>query len=128
MIKPFIICSIDNDEVYQYTVSRALKAHQLTKKILNFQDGEQALWFLNDHIDDSESLPDIIFLDIEMPVMDGWQFLEEYVKLKPRLGKPITIYMITSSADLVDMEHAKRINEISDYIIKPVKPEMLKGI
>jgi CheY-like chemotaxis protein len=126
--KPFILCLIDNDEVYQYTVTRSLKAHVLTKKILVFSDGEQALWFLIDNVANNENLPDIIFLDINMPVMDGWQFLEEYIKLKPRMGKVITIYMITSSLNTADIERSKRISEISDYIVKPIMSEMLKGI
>lgn len=128
MSKPFILCFIDDDEVYQYTVTRSVKAHKLAKKILVFGDGEEAMWFLTDNIANNENLPDVIFLDINMPIMDGWQFLEEYVKLKPRISKPITIYMITSSVDPVDYENAKRITEISDYMVKPIKPDMLKEI
>jgi CheY-like chemotaxis protein len=128
MNQPFILCFIDDDEVYHYTVTRSLKSLGLTKKILVFSDGEQAMWFLIDNIANNENLPDVIFLDLNMPVMNGWQFLEEYVKLKPRIGKIITIYVVTSSSDPVDLERAKSIGEISDYIIKPVKPEMIKGI
>jgi CheY-like chemotaxis protein len=126
--KPFTLCFIDNDEIYQYTVTRSLKSHELTKKILLFSDGEQALEFLTNNATENENLPDIIFLDINMPIMDGWHFLEEFVKLKPGIGKVITIYMITSSGAPADMEKAKRISEISDYIIKPINPSMLKGI
>ena len=128
MSKPFILCIIDNDEVYQYTVTRSIKSHQLVKKVLIFSDGEQAMQFLINNIADNENIPDIIFLDISMPIMDGWQFLEEYVKLKPRISKPIIIYVITSSLDPVDYEQAKKISEISDYIVKPIKPDMLKDI
>jgi CheY-like chemotaxis protein len=128
MNKPFILCFIDDDEVYQYTITRSVKAHQLAKKILVFSDGEEAMWFLVDNIANNENLPDVIFLDLNMPIMDGWQFLEEYVKLKPQISKPITIYVITSSVDPVDHEQAKKISEISDYIVKPIKPEMLKEI
>jgi CheY-like chemotaxis protein len=128
MSKPFILCFIDDDEVYQYTITRSVKTHDLAKKILIFSDGEEAMWFLIDNVANNENLPDIIFLDINMPIMDGWQFLEEYVKLKPRIGKVITIYMVTSSVDPVDEEYARKITEISDYIVKPVRPEMLKEI
>jgi CheY-like chemotaxis protein len=126
--KPFILCFIDNDEIYQYAVNRSLKSHELTKKILIFSDGEQAMEFLTDNATDNENLPDIIFLDINMPIMDGWHFLEEFVKLKPGIRKVITIYMITSSFDPANMEKAQKISEISDYIIKPINPSMLKGI
>ena len=128
MKKPFILCLIDNDEVYQYTITRSLKSHQLTKKILVFSDGEQAMWFLIDNVANNENLPDVIFLDINMPIMDGWHFLEEFIKLKPRIGKTITIYLISSSIDISDIERSKRISEISDYIVKPVNPVMLKEI
>ncbi|MBW4891806.1 response regulator [Mucilaginibacter sp. HMF5004] len=128
MSKPFILCFIDDDEVYQYTVTRSLRNTELAKKILIFNDGEEAMGFLVDNIANNEHLPDIIFLDINMPIMDGWHFLEEYVKLKPRLSKQIIIYMITTSVDPVDKEQADRISEISDYIIKPITPDMLKGL
>lgn len=63
-----------------------------------------------------------------MPVMDGFQFMEEYVKIKPRVGKKITIYMVSSSLDPVDIERAKRISAISDYIVKPIGLGRLKTI
>jgi CheY-like chemotaxis protein len=128
MTKPFIICIVDDDNVYQFTTTRTIETHKLAKKILIFSDGEEAIKFLVDNLGNSETLPDIIFLDINMPIMDGWQFLEEYVMLKPKIGKKITIYMISSSVDPADLERAKKISEISDYIIKPINPEMLKEI
>jgi len=128
MKKPHTLCFIDDDEIYQYAIARSVKAHHLAEKVLVFMDGEEAMWFFNDNVNNNENLPDIIFLDINMPIMDGWQFLDEYLKLKPRITKPITIYMITSSVDPVDYEHAKRISEISDYVVKPIKPEILKEL
>jgi len=128
MSEPFTICFIDNDEVYQYMFTRSLKAHELTKKISTFPDGEQAISFLKANIDNKAELPDIIFLDINMPIMDGWQFIEEYIKIKPRIGKQVTIYLITSSTDAADIEQAKKIGEISDYLVKPINPDMLKAI
>jgi CheY-like chemotaxis protein len=127
-MKSSILCFIDDDETYQYTITRSLKSLQLTKKILVFSDGEQAMWFLIDNVANNENLPDVIFLDINMPIMDGWQFLEEYIKLKPRIGKAITIYIITSSPDSVDMKRAERMSEISDYIVKPIRPAMLGAL
>jgi CheY-like chemotaxis protein len=128
MTKPFIICIVDDDSVYQFTTTRTIEANKLAKKILIFSDGEEAIQFLMDNIGNSEDLPDVIFLDINMPIMDGWQFLEEYVTLKPDIGKKIIIYMISSSVDPIDLERAKKISDISDYIVKPINPEMLKDI
>jgi CheY-like chemotaxis protein len=54
--------------------------------------------------------------------------MEEYVKLKPKLGKKITIYMVSSSVDPVDIDRAKKISEITDYIIKPITQDQLTYI
>lgn len=128
MGKAAIICVIDDDDIYQFTVTRTIKAHNIAKKILVFSDGEQALEFFKDNISNEDHLPDIIFLDLNMPIMDGWQFLEEYIKLKPRVGKKITVYLVTSSVDPADTERAKKISAVSDYLIKPIKPEQLKDL
>lgn len=128
MKRPIIICIVDDEEVYQFTVTRTIKAEKLAKEILIFSDGEQAIDFLVANIANNEQVPNVIFLDVNMPVMDGWQFLEEYVKVKPRIGKRITIYMVSSSVDPVDLERAGKISELSDYIIKPVTPDRLTQI
>jgi len=122
------ICVIDDDSIYQYTIAKTIKSYNLAKEIKIFSDGEEALDFLIRNLDHSENLPDIILLDINMPIMDGFQFMEEYVKIKPRVGKKILIYMVSSSVDSNDIDRAKRISEISDYIIKPIKPGELISI
>ena len=73
-----------------------------------------------------ETLPEVILLDLSMPVMDGWQFLDEFTKVK--IEKKITIYIVSSSIDPMDYERAKSYNDIQNYIIKPVQTEDLKSI
>ena len=128
MGKAVVICIIDDDDVYQYTVTRALKSDSLAKKILVFSDGEEALDFMIENIASNDNLPDVIFLDVNMPIMDGWQFLEEYIKLKPRVGKQIAIYMVTSSVDPVDVDRAAKFSEISDYLVKPIQPDQIREL
>ena len=128
MTKPIIICIVDDDDVYKYTVTKSIEKNKLAKKVLIFSDGEEAINFMIDNVANSNHLPDIIFLDINMPIMDGFQFMDEYVKLKPFVGKKITIYMVTSSIDDADIERAKKISDISDYIVKPIKVEQLTEI
>lgn len=126
--KPFILSLIDDDEIYQYGFKRTVEKSKFTKKVLVFSDGEQAINFMVDNIANSQMLPDVIFLDINMPIMNGFEFMEEYIKLKPKLGKKITIYMVSSSINPSDIERAKKISDLTDYIIKPIEESTLKEI
>jgi two-component system, chemotaxis family, chemotaxis protein CheY len=120
---PPIVALVDDDKIFQLTASKTLIATQLTNKILQFENGEEALDFIRSNLDNKSGLPDYIFLDINMPFVDGWMFLDDYVKLKSKLPKPMTIYMVSSSIDPRDINRAKSHADVSDYVIKPVTRE-----
>lgn len=117
---PPVVAVIDDDSVYQFTASRTLQATHLAHQILQFQNGSEALTFLRNGVGENQPLPDIIFLDINMPITDGWGFLEEFTELKKRLGKDIKIYMVSSSIDPRDRNRARNYPEVSDYMEKPI--------
>jgi len=127
-MKPVIICIIDDDDIYQFTVTKAIQSSKLARKILAFSDGEEALNFMVDNIANSAEIPDVIFLDINMPIMDGFEFMEEFVKIKPKVGKKVTVYMVSSSVDPSDIERAKKISAISDYLVKPIYGDQISSI
>lgn len=116
-----IVCLIDDDNIYQYTARVILESTGLAKEIQSFYNGKEAIAYLTDHKNkDLETLPDIIFLDINMPVMNGWEFLEEYHKLCTTLPKPIALYVVSSSVDSSDMQKSRSYKEVTDYLVKPV--------
>ena len=78
---------------------------------------------LKENWNDSEILPDAILLDLNMPVMDGWQFLDEFIHLP--IKKEISIFIMTSSIDPADIEMAKKYDVIKDYIMKPITANKL---
>lgn len=127
-----IIALVDDDKIFQLTASKTLKATAITDTILQFENGEVALKFLRDHTSDAESLPDYIFLDINMPIIDGWMFLEDYENLKSKFSKAISIYMVSSSIDARDIDRARKNVNVKDYIMKPVTRdkfiELLKNV
>lgn len=116
---------IDDDDIFVFLTTKAIEQTNLVDLIKVFGNGLDALDFLKENINNVEALPEIILLDLSMPIMNGWQFLEEFIKLNPTIGKKITIYICSSSISPDDIARAKNINEVSDYIIKPIKKDKL---
>ncbi|WP_339810425.1 response regulator [uncultured Imperialibacter sp.] len=122
-----LACIIDDDQIYVFGLRKLIDFHKYSKNLLVFKNGAEAIKYMKPLITSSDELPDVILLDINMPVMDGWQFLDEFVKIKPLIKKKITIYMVSSSIDEADLERAKTYEEVSDFIVKPVKePDLAK--
>lgn len=115
-----IIGIIDDDAIYQFTTKKIIEATSSVEKILVFSDGEEAFSFFTENINNIEALPDVIFLDLNMPYMDGWDFLKEYAIIKPQLSKTIVIYIVSSSVSEIDIERAKGISNVSGYLVKPI--------
>ncbi len=128
MSKKIVGCVIDDDQIYLFGVSRLIEIHKLCDALLIYKNGQEALDAFKAMLEHQEELPDIIMLDLNMPVMDGWEFLEEFVKIKPRSEKRITIYIVSSSINPKEIEKAKSISDVSDYIVKPVTADKLKEI
>lgn len=123
-----IIGIVEDDLIYQFMLSRIIKRNNLAEKIITFSDGEKAIQYLADNKAINENIPDVIFLDINMPIMDGWQFIKEYASLKTEIRKKVAIFMLSSSVNPINIESASEINEISDHIIKPITLEEVKKI
>ncbi|MFD2099008.1 response regulator [Flagellimonas iocasae] len=116
---------VDDDDTYQFIIERTISSINLVKSIRIFSNGREAIDFLESSLNDPSSIPDVILLDLTMPVMDGWEFLENYLLLKPRIGKKIYIYIVSSSVNPSDVEKAKSISEVTDYMVKPLTKEKL---
>lgn len=111
---------VDDDEIIVYLTKRLVKETHLLELTNVFSNGQDAINYLKENYNNRSLLPEIIFLDLFMPVMDGWEFLEEYALLKPKIDKQITIYIITSSVSPEDILRAKNNIEVTDYLIKPI--------
>jgi CheY-like chemotaxis protein len=120
-------CIIDDDQIYVFSFKRLLNIKNICPQLIDFQNGQDAIDFLSNP-DNTEQLPDVIFLDINMPVMDGWDFIEAFGEIKSRLGKEITIYMVSSSINISDITRAKSNSSITDYLIKPISESVLTSL
>ena len=116
---------VDDDDVFVFLTTRLLEKHKLVDFIKIFDNGYDALVFIKENLGNIEALPDIILLDLSMPIMDGWQFLDEFVKINPKIGKKITVFICSSSISPDDVARAKSINAVSDFIIKSMTKDKL---
>lgn len=123
-----IIALVDDDQIFQLTSARMIEALELSRKVLQFSNGEEALQYLKINASDTDNLPDYIFLDINMPYVDGWMFLADYAMIKYSLRKDIQIFMISSSIDQRDILRAQKNSDVRDYIVKPVSPEKFRDL
>jgi len=121
-----LLAIVDDDKIFQFTLTRVINYNKQVERIINFSDGEKAIQYLTDNKVTNENIPDIIFLDSNMPILDGWQFIEEYKSIKTEIKKKIVIVMWSSSINPIDTERASKISEISNYLIKPIKLEEVK--
>jgi|MDTD01.1.fsa_nt_gb CheY-like chemotaxis protein len=123
-----LACVVDDDSTYTYSVSRILKTSTVFNNYVVFNNGFEAMEYFKTVLKDADKIPDILFLDINMPMMDGWHFLEEFAEIKPHLAKAVTIYMVSSSILDVDINRAKKLSNVTGYIVKPINIEQFEKI
>lgn len=121
---------IDDDEINNFICTNILKKISFSNDVIAFESGTEALEALKNTIaqNDADQIPDVIFLDINMPIMNGWDFLEEYRLLKDKISKKIALYMLSSSIYQADVEKSKQYGEVVDFVTKPLNADILNEI
>ncbi|MEP0713823.1 response regulator [Algoriphagus sp.] len=113
---------MDDDPINNLINKRLLGKVEVAKNIVEFLEGEEALAELND-IDPTQ--PILIFLDINMPVLNGWEFLEKYKEQHPeRIDK---IVILSSSIDYLDRLKAQSYSSVSGFLEKPLTLEKIRA-
>ena len=122
---------IDDDKSANYLNEMVIEEAECANHVVLLHSGEDAIRYLGTSALEAQFCPELIFLDINMPGMDGWEFIEAYRGLEsgscPEAYSPFVV-MLTSSLNPEDEERAKKIKEISDYRHKPVTIEMIQDI
>jgi two-component system chemotaxis response regulator CheY len=120
---------VDDDKVHHFIIKKLLEKNSIQVNLSFFENGFDALCALNEGLKTQENLPDLILLDINMPVLDGWQFMEELKDLPNEILNRITLYIVSSSEDYfnaVKLEQFKYF--IEGYIVKPMTGETILNI
>jgi len=120
------ICIIDDDPIFRFGTIKMMENVQLSLNFLVYKNGKDAYDQLLPKLQLNTNLPDAILLDLNMPVMDGWQFLDELAKIP--IAENIPIYIVSSSVDNRDIKKAKTYKMVNKYIIKPFSIPKIKEL
>ncbi|WP_258104440.1 response regulator [Marinoscillum sp. MHG1-6] len=122
------ILLIDDDEDANFFHSKIIKKSGCCEQLQIALDGAEGIEYLKSALKDEQPAPDIIFLDINMPVMDGWSFLEEYEKLSDEQKARMVIVMLTTSLNPDDQDRADSNPYVTAFVNKYLNDEKLNRI
>lgn len=119
---------VDDNSADNYYHERVIIKNDAANHVVIKESGLDALEYLESTIDPENPLPDLIFLDINMPGMNGWEFLEEFKKLDKALQSKLIVIMLTTSVNPEDEALAKTYDILAEFKTKPLTKEMLEDI
>jgi CheY-like chemotaxis protein len=130
MRKINFISIVDDDPIMVFGIKKMLNAAVECEIVESYKNGKLAIESIKACIKEQRNLPEIIFLDINMPIMDGWQFLEEFITLP--IAQKVKINIVTSSIDPYDLKQWETFNNKTHHVItfnnKPIKRHEIEEI
>lgn len=118
------ILLVDDDNIFNFLNTKLLRQSGIADEIHTAINGKEALDLLNNYYTGTFALPDVILLDLNMPVMDGFSFLEAFKKLSLPKKEKVKIIIVTSSENPKDRAKAKEMG-VALYLTKPLSKEIL---
>ena len=125
---PKSVMLIDDSSIDNFITTRMIEQSELTKDILVMESSRKALNFLKENEENTNGLPDIIFLDLNMPVVDGFDFLSEFSSFPEKTKTKCQIVVLTSSDKTEDIHTIINNRLVKRYLIKPLSLESLDDL
>jgi len=119
---------IDDSKIDRLLVELNIKRYDFAEEIISKESAKSALQYLEASANCPEKLPELIFLDIRMPEIDGFGFLCEFEKLPDSVKKNCTIMMLSSSLDPEDLDRAEKNVFVKKFVNKPINGQKLQEI
>lgn len=118
---------IDDEEMSHYISKKIIQGNEFSSEIRSFTTASEALAALEPCIE-TGILPDFIFLDLNLPVSNGWDFLNNFRQLPVEVRQKSTLYILSSSIHEEDIVKSKLYEEVRDFISKPLRKQHLEVI
>ena len=118
---------IDDDDINIFIIKKVIEKTGYEVDMISKSNGQLAVDYLTSIANNVEIFPHIILVDINMPVLNGWEFLEAYEKLNI-LQRKVDLYMLSSSVYEYDIEKAKSFKSVNGFISKPLTIDRLKEL
>lgn len=119
---------VDDCETDLFITKHMIKKNYFGEEVLSFYSPQEALNYLKDNEIHPSKLPQIIFLDLQMPIMTGFEFMKQYNLLSSSTKENCKVFMISSSCDERDITKAQNDENILGYLEKPLKKQYLENI
>lgn len=122
------ILLVDDDEATNFLNRMVIEEVDCTYRVEIMQSAKDALNYLTNASNGGYPRPDLVFLDINMPAMDGWEFLEKYHQLSDNQKAKIVVVMLTTSDNPEDQLKARKFTGVSGFRNKPLSNDSLREI
>lgn len=122
-----IACVIDDDPLYNFGIKKLFEYSSFSEDSLFYKNGQEAIDGLSELADKGQMMPNVILLDINMPIMNGWQFLEEF-KIRGLDIHDIQIFVVSSSINQDEINRANAYDYVNGYIFKPLTMDKIKDL
>jgi CheY-like chemotaxis protein len=123
-----VVMLVDDDEIDNFVTKKMIDDSHFAKKLIIKLSSEEALNYLKKEQNNPDELPDLIFLDILMPVMDGFAFLDEFDKFNDTIKKKCKIILLSTSESFKDLNRANKNKYVSKFLTKPLIEAALNAI
>jgi response regulator RpfG family c-di-GMP phosphodiesterase len=126
--EPIQILIIDDDEINNFIATKLIDKIPAKAKVNTCLNGLEGINYIKSKLLNQDEFPDIIFLDINMPIMNGWEFLEKYELIKKEIKKLVTINMLSSSVYNADINKADTYGTVNKFMSKPLTVDKIKEL
>jgi len=119
---------VDDNELDNFINKKLIESEDFASEVMDYTSATDALSYLKKGVANISLLPQIIFLDIIMPGMDGFAFLDEFEKLNEDIRKKCKIIMLSTTESFTELNRANQNRYVRKFLNKPLSPAMLKAI